>query len=485
MRYLKTMSTDKRAVSFIKNVLVIGFGTVFPKLMGLIILPILTYRLSEESMGTYDLIETLISLLLPFVTLQISAAGFRFIIQEKNNTKKCTDIITNILFVLFCATILSNIVLFLIFKKIGSLLLILTIIYFDIDIINYSLTQIIRGFSKNKEYSISTIILSISKALFIFLLLEFKKYEIVGAIIALLISTLASVIYLIIKMKIWNYIDFSRISKKTIKELLSYSWPMVPNSLSVWVLNASDRFVITFFLGISQNAIYAVANKIPNLLSMVNSTFSMAWQENASINVNDKDINEYYTKMTNAFFRFVAGGCSLLIAFTPLLFMLLIRGNYSEAYNQMPILFIAIFYSCLSSFFGGIYIASKKTKSVGITTILAAMINLLIDFLLIKKIGIYAGSISTLVSYIFIVYFRMFDLKKYYTIKYNYKIIIIINICLIAMSIICYINKLYLNIINICFSIIFSICINIELIKKSLIKWKEISKKRKRVGLYE
>lgn len=475
------MSTDKRAVSFIKNVFVIGFGTIFPKLMGLIILPILTYRLSEESMGTYDLIETLISLLLPFVTLQISAAGFRFIIQEKNNKEKCANIITNILFVLFCATIISNIILFFIFKKIGIPLLILTIVYFDIDIINYSMTQIIRGFSKNKEYSISTIILSISKALFIFLLLEFKKYEIVGAIIALLISTLSSVIYLIIKMKIWHYFEIGRISKKMIKELLSYSWPMVPNSLSIWVLNASDRFVITFFLGIKQNAIYAVANKIPNLLSMVNSTFSMAWQENASINVNDKDINEYYSKMTNAFFRFVAGGCAMLIAFTPILFTLLIRGNYAEAYNQMPILFIAIFYSCLSSLFGGIYIASKKTKSVGITTILAAIINLLIDFFLIKKIGIYAGSISTLVSYIFIVYYRMFDLKKYYNIKYNYRIIIMINICLMIMSVICFVNKWYLNIINICFSMFFAIILNIELIKKVIINLNKITKKRKRV----
>lgn len=469
-----TLKNQNRTKILLKNTLIISFGTFFPKLMAIISLPILTMKLTTSEFGTYDLIDTLISLLLPLVTLQISSAGFRFIIQERNNKEECKKIISNIFIVIAISILISSIILFFIFKNINFLLIFFVIIYFILDILNVSISQIVRGFSKNLIYTFSTIIASIFKTILIFLLLIPINLGLLGTIIALTISTLASLIYMCYKIKIWQYIDLKLISAQTLKKLLSYSWPMIPNNLSGWILNTSDRLIITVFLGIEQNAIYAVANKIPNLLSTFNSSFTMAWQENASLNSNDKDIDVYYTTMFESFIRFIAGGCSLIIATTPALFWLLIKGNYANAYFQMPILFIAIFYSCLSSFLGGIYIAGKRTKSVGITTIIAAIINLMIDLIFVKKIGITAGSISTLASYIFIVYYRMINLKKYHNLKYNKKLIFIVNFILLFMSIICFINNTYLNFINVIIGIFFCYILNkrilINIKNKILIK---------------
>ena len=121
-------------------------------------------------------------------------------------------------------------------------------------------------------------------------------------------------------------------------------------------------------------------------------TFVFAWQENASLASKDSDADTYYADMFDSIFGILVGIMALLIAATPILFWLLIRGDYKEAYYQMPILFMGKLISSMASFIGGIYVAHKKTRSVGVTTILAAACNLVIDLVFVHKIGIFAVS---------------------------------------------------------------------------------------------
>ena len=467
-----------RTKSLIKNTFIIAFGTILPRLMSIITLPILTSKLLTTEYGLYDLIETLISLFIPIVTLKIDAAAFRYLINARDNKKESSKVITNIFAVIVLSCIISIIILFIIFRNQNLLLLFLILLYFVLDVLNTTMSQIVRGLAQNKVYSISTIINSFLRMICLCLLLLPINLGLLGVITALIIGTSISLLYQSFIIKINKYINLKLISKKTIKELLSYSWPLIPNSLSVWALNASDRLVIVHYLGIEQNAIYAVANKIPNLLNLFNTTFNMAWQENASVNYKDSDIENYYSNTFSYFLSFIAGGCALIIAATPIMFKILIHGNYEKAYYQMPILFLGIFYSCIMSFLGGIYAANKRTKSVGVTTIISAIVNITIDFLLIKKIGIYAGSISTLVSYVIVSYYRMYDLKKYQNIYYNYKKVIFVNIGLIILASICMMRNVYLNIFNVILAIVFAYILNRNIIK---IGYKYIQKKIKGV----
>ena len=65
-----------RESSLIKNSVVLAVGTFFPKFVAIITLPLLTGYLTQEEYGYYDLISTLVSLLLPVATLQIQSAAF-------------------------------------------------------------------------------------------------------------------------------------------------------------------------------------------------------------------------------------------------------------------------------------------------------------------------------------------------------------------------------------------------------------------------
>ena len=203
--------------------------------------------------------------------------------------------------------------------------------------------------------------------------------------------------------------------------MIQYSWPLVPNSLSLWVMNLSDRFIVTHFLGLEQNAVYTVVNKIPGLLGTAQGIFISAWQENASIAVTDQDSDEYYSRMFEAFVCVLTGIQCCLIGSSPVLFDIIIRGDYSESHPQMSVLFGAMFFSAISSFLGGIYVAHKHMKSVGVTTIVTSVINFLINICFVRKIGLYAASISTLVSYAILTVYRMQDIKKFQKINYPIK----------------------------------------------------------------
>ena len=332
-----------RKQNLAKNTFILSIGTFLPKFAGFITLPILTGYLTKVEYGTYDLITILISLYLPQLTLQINCAAFRFMLDVRDDSDKQKEIVTNIFIFILPISLIALLVLF--FLLPGSTTIKLCIcFYYLADIIVSTVRQISRGMGKNLPYSVSAIISALGKMIFAVLLVSILKMGLTGAVIALGMGAFLSLIYISIKIKILMLIDLKLINMKKIKEMLAYSWPMVPNDMSMWVMQASDRLVVSQVLGVAVNAVYAASTKIPSIISLAQSALNLAWTENASLTVNDKDSDEYYTVMMKMMLNLQMGVFSAVIAAMPILFKLLIKGDYIEAYNQMPILCYAIFF---------------------------------------------------------------------------------------------------------------------------------------------
>ena len=461
------MSREKELV---KNTLVLSIGRYMPKVFAIITLPILTAYLTKREYGTYDLITTLVMLAIPIATLQIQSAAFRFLIDCRGDRDRSSEIVTNIFVVTIPISFIVSIIVQFFFSEWNAYIRILIAAYFFLDTIHLTIGQITRGIGNNKAYSASAIISSATSMITIVVTVLCMRIGLLGVSISLVLSQIACIIYLIKKIDFFSYLSRNKISIQCVKDLLAYSWPMVPNNLSAWVLKLSDRLVITGFIGVEANAVYAVANKIPTFLSTAQMILVLAWQENASIAVNDVDADRYYTKMLDRIFCLMFGCTVLLIAATPILFRLLIRGDYAEAYYQIPILILAMFFCVISSFFGGIYIAHKRTINVGITTMVAAGINLAIDLMFVNLIGIWAASISTLVSYIVLYVYRAFNTQTFQKIHINYRKQILMIVIMIVLLISCFIQKPVLNTINIAAAIILSYVFNKDLVKKVFVR---------------
>lgn len=458
-------SNLNREKHLIRNTIIIGIGTFLPRLASIITLPIVTAYLSKTEYGTYDLILTLISLILPLTTIQIQSSAFRFLVECRNDENRKQIIISNIWFFTILASIIPIITIYLCIGNYNCLTRMSICLYFFFDIIMHTVQQIVRGLGDNKSYSFSTVCNALINMLLVILFVKYMQFGLLGIVLSLVMSNSISTIFLVVKCSLFKYIRFSTLSRNEIKSMLAYSWPLIPNNLSSWIMTLSDRLLLALFMGVEVNAVYAVSKKIPNLLTTVQSTFSQAWQENASLSSKDDDIDEYYTIMFANIFDIVIGACSLLIGMSPVLFSLLIKGDYAEAFSQMPLLFLGMTFMTLSSYLAGIYIADKRTKEIGVSTSIAAFINLLIDVIAIPFFGMYAASISTLISYFFLFIYRILDLKKYHNIKFNFKMIVMYILYLTMLCVVISFNHKVYNLILLVIGMVVAVVLN----KKTII----------------
>jgi len=449
-----------REIELAKNTLILSLGSALPKVVHFIALPILTACLTKQEYGYYDLIATAVTLFLPTVTLQIQTAAFRYLIDYREKPDEQKKIITNIVVFVVLVSVLALGILNLILNRLDLVVRVGICCYFFVDMIVTMTRQIVRGLGKTQIYANSVMVESFFYIICIFVLVKWLDLGMEGALFSFVIGLVLSEVYISAKIRLIGYLDFKLMNKNVLMELIQYSYPMIPNSLSIWIMRLSDRFVISMVLGAEANAVYAVATKIPALYSVLQGTFTLAWQENASVASKDEDAETYYSNTFYAMYCIFFALMACLIAVTPILFVILVQGDYAEAYYQMPILYIGTFFSSLSAYLGGIYVAHKATKKVSITTIFAATCNLIIDILLVKKIGIFAGSISTAISYGIIVLYRMKDIQKIQRMSYKVKEMIMMLLILIVMAVFAFQKELYLDILNGIIAIVFSIVYN-------------------------
>lgn len=428
-----------RNKELIKNTFILGFGQLAPKIMAIITLPILTAYLTKIEYGTYDLSLSLISFLIPIITLQIQQAVLRYLFSV-TETKDRTTYVTNSVFFIAVTSLIG----------IPVILLILTIFKMDnfnkiticswlfLETVYILFGQILRGLGLTIKYSFSAVLYAVTNLFFVVLFVLIFKWGFSGLIFSLLLSYILSILYMIITAKIYKFIKPQAISKNVIAQLISFSIPIVPSSISLWIVNLSDRIVITQFLGMSDNGIYSVANKIPNLYNTANNIFNLSWTETAAKVNDDGESTTYYGKLFHTLYNFLVGLMLVLIALTPFIFNILINEQFESAYYQIPILYFGVFFSSFVSFYSGIYLALKRTKQVAYSSILGAIINLAINLCLIKYIGLYAASISTAISFLVIALYRAIDLKKFIKMDYNLKNILIGFAAFIVSAILCY-----------------------------------------------
>ena len=161
----------------------------------------------------------------------------------------------------------------------------------------------------------------------------------------------------------------------------------------------------------------------------------------------------------------------------PFVFNILIGKDYFDAKQYIPILLLSNVFSAVANVLGGIYIAKKDTKNVAKTTITSSILNIIINLVLIKFIGLYAAALSTLISCIFLYIYRLIGVKKYIKLNVEYNFIIISMIIYIISVSIYYINDFKLNIINLIMCVILVYIFNLNIIKKGVNK---ILKRRKK-----
>lgn len=451
------MSKNKE---LIRNTVIIFSGKFCTQFITFFLLPLYTSYLNTSDYGIIDIITTYIALISPIITLQLELGVFRELIdcrQDGRNISKIISsgfvaIIRNYILCLFLFIII-NLFLNIEYYFYLALLVLVTIMS------NYFL-QISRGLGKNIHYAVGSIITGITTIVLSIIFLSVFNMKIDGVLLSTIIANLLCSLYIIFNERLFLYLKPQQFDKKIYKKLLKYSLPLVPNGLVWWIISISDRTIISIILGAGANGIYAVSNKFSNILLQSYSIFNLSWTETASLHLNDEDSSEFFSNIFENVINISYSVCLMLLSLMPFIFIIMVDNSYSDAYNYIPILLIGMFFDILVSFLGAIYIAKKKTKEITKTSLLSAILNIIINLSLIKVIGIYAAAISTLISFLVIFIYRIIDVQSIVKIKYKPRLIPTLIIMLIINIIIYYYKSNLFQIINVLISFFFILFIN-------------------------
>lgn len=457
----------EREKKLAKNTIMVAIGKICTQFISFFLLPLYTAMLSTEDYGIVDLLNTYVTLLIPIFFLQTDQAAFRFLIDVREDEEKKKTIITTIII-----NILKQILIFLVFFILASIFIKNEYKYFLMTNVIASMCsnlflQISRGLGDTKTFSIGSFIAGASNIIFNVIFIVPFKLGATGMLLANLLANVSCIIYVFFKKKLYKYIKFKEYNKELRKKMYKYSIPLIPNQLSWWIVNTSDRLIISYILGVGLNGIYSVANKFSSMCIAAFNIFNITWAESASIHIKDKDNSEFFSGIINKTLKLFISLALGIIACMPFVFKLLVTGEgYNDAYYQIPILMLSAIFSIIVSLLGSIYVALKKSGEIAKTSILAGIINILVNLLLIKFIGLYAASISTLVAYLAMALYRYIDVQKYVKIKIEKKLIITSIILAILITIIYYINNKILCVFGLIIIIIFSIKNNFYLFKQ-------------------
>lgn len=401
------MKTDNLA----KNTVMLAVGTFLNKGLQFIMVPFFSRWISVEEFGKFDLFVTYVTLLIPIVTLACSDAVFRFGIDEegiqaKGNyiTNGLAVVVTNLV---ICALAIMGIGYF------GKWELALPFMLMAVaEIFNNYLQGYMRAIRKLNIYSFCTAISTVFIAIFVTIFIKLFHLGLQGMLLGYAAGFFVGDLLVMIYTNFAKYISFKTVKFSTVKKLLRYSYSLIPNNISWWIINISDRWVINFFLGDAANGIFAIAHKIPNFCTSMFSVFNISWQETASDIVNLDTKNVYYSKVFNQMTSTLIAICAGVLCCNFIFFGGVFDIKYSSAQFYTPILITSALFGGIAQFFGGIQISMKRPKANGVTTSLAAVVNLVVHLALVKLIGLYAAAISTLLSNVFLVISRVILLRK-------------------------------------------------------------------------
>lgn len=417
------------------NTLIFAIGNSVSILLTFVMVPFYTKILSPADFGISDILTTTTAMLVPLVSLNVFSAIFRFALDDENHIEIFTNGLLISLIGGFLSLVVSGIL-----SLLGIKYSFLVGVYLGITLLLNLFQNFTRGINKVKSFAISGIIATLSNVLSNVILMWVFKFGLNGYLYSLIISALITTIFLFINNKLYTYISLNKKSWSNTKDLLIYSIPMIPNSFAWWLTNDANKLIILAFVGPSANGIFAIANKIPTMVTTIFGMFSNAWQMTA---VKEKE-KSYTTELYSLTFNLMFGGILIINAIVVVLiqwFMgFYVSDKFYNAWKLVPILLMTSFFSNISAFFGTTYLVAKKTKGLFTTTIWGTTINIALSFVLVPLIGINGAAISGAVGFFIVSILRLKQTSEWIKIQIEWKLQGILILGYATLTVFEYIN---------------------------------------------
>lgn len=404
---------SNRNKNLIINMIFFGLVTLVSKGISYILLPLFTNYMSTADYGVADLLVSTVNMLYPLTALGMGAAILRFTITENDDRK----IVFSSALRIICFTSLILLIFIPFIIKYGGVpaayAWFIPLEMFFVNIVSITVS-LCKGINKTNLFLLQSVIKACVLFFSAYITLKFLNMGIMGYIISYLLADAVSIICFVFSVHIDEYVTF-HIEKDKWKiyrnKLIKYGAPLVPNSMSSWVVQMSDRYMVAYWYGPAVTGIYAVAYKIPSLVKVATSTFISAWQLNVISEAEKNDSNEYFNKVKNLYSAICFIMAGFIMIFIKALAKVLFSGDFYEAWRFVPLLVLASILDLLSEYLGTYFFAKDRTSQLFLSTFLGAIINIILNFSLIPSFGAWGATLATIMSTFVMYLHRGFDIR--------------------------------------------------------------------------
>ena len=419
------------------NTAIFGAGTFISKVLVFLLMPFYTAYLSSAEFGVADILTQTANLIIPLAVLGISDGLFRFTIDADPNRRKQIFTSAILVFVIGMLPLAALIQILRCFDVYDGYVW-LVFAYICSANLHMIVANYIRGCDRTKLYAVQGIInTALVIILNIFFLIMFDM-GVMGYVLSVVLADFIVSVALILFCKLYRDVRPGECKGSLLKELLKFSIPYIPLTLMWTITSVSDRFIILATMGenaTSVNGLYAAAYKLPTLITIAGGIFIKAWQLSS---VSEKDIEErskFFGVVYKNYLSFMFMGSACLIAFAKIFTSLLLHESYYSSWKYVPILVMAMVFSAFSEFLGSVYFVQKRSGRSLITAMAGAVVNIVLNFIMIPIWGAIGAAIATVICYALVFFIRLFDTQKF--IKFERALIkSIVNICVMIAQVI-------------------------------------------------
>jgi O-antigen/teichoic acid export membrane protein len=421
-------------------------GNMSAKLIAVILIPLYAFFVTSEDLGTYDYAQTVMNILVPIIYLSIWEAVLKYLLTNK---EKINEIIATSITYVGLVSILFVIVGFVYLKFTQNKMILLIFLIMVSYIISYIWQYFARGFQENNIYVLASIVGAFTNFLLTVFFLCFLKLGIYSLFASFIIAQISIAVVIEIKCRFLKHLKLNNINPKLFKEMIKFSGPLVLNTLSYWFITGYGRLVITNTLGSKMNGLYSFANKFAMIITITGQVIAMALIEEAVLKAKNKssELGSYFYKVLTILFRIFMSLIIIGVPVITILYQMIKNTEYSESLKLIPFFLLYSTYNILALNVGSIFQAINKTKYLFTTTLIGAILTILISNLLINRMGIYGIAIGQIVGALGMLIARYYISNKQIYILLDLRPIAFLTLLYILIGYFCVNVNWWINII--------------------------------------
>lgn len=473
------MKQESKYIRLIRNIALIFFGNICVKAVQFLLIPFYTHYFSPEKYGIVDLITVYTTMLLAIAVCNIYDPIFIFP-QRKSHVVQKSYFTTGIVFGIACLAIVSLIfaglqVIFRLTGKGGVFSDYLWSIFFIIGatfLQNYT-QQFARGSDRMIVYVLSGVVYAVGLAVFAFLLVP--RYQISGYVISVVAASLCAFIFSMIAGKMYRYISLRLINLKFLYGMLRFSIPLIPATFLWWLINSLNRPILEKCFGLATVGIFAIAMKIPAIMNMMYAIFGNAWQISAVEEYKKQDYANYYNTMFYVVLSFLSCIFCMLTCLSKVIVRLLATPEFFEAWKYIPLLTLSVVFASGAGFVGVNFTARKNGTYFLYSSLLCMAGNLLLNFLLIPKYGMWGAAFSVCFSCMILFFSRIVFAWQFVRIQRMYVFLLLLAVDAAFLFVPFVVTDIAQQIAALLFAVLLFLGINLKFISATFRKLRNLT----------